>query len=158
MPKLRCGFRRNFVNSKSIIQLRAFPQLGLKSFGIVDKLGKKETMDTKDHLTSSRRALDVWNESQWSQTISPMLRLIPQLLRSSEIQLFEDTVGAEEIHLAVFGSALDVRNHCLACFSERFMLWLIPQLLRSSEIQLFEGQAPLYRGFPFIPYLAQVRI
>ena len=58
-----------------------------------DKLGRKETMNTKGYLTSSRRALDARNESQWSQTISPMLRLMPQLLRSSEIQLFEGIVG-----------------------------------------------------------------
>ena len=53
-------------------------------------------MVTKCHLTCSRRALDARDDSQWSQAIIPMLRVIPQLLRSSEIQLFEGTVGVEE--------------------------------------------------------------
>ena len=42
------------------------------------------------HLTGPLSALDVRNLSQWYQKTIPMLRLIPQLLRSSEIQLFED--------------------------------------------------------------------
>ena len=53
---------------------------------------KKYDMDTNNCLTASERALDMRNHSLWIPTINPMLRLVPQLRRSSEIQLFEDTV------------------------------------------------------------------
>ena len=50
------------------------------------------------HLTGSLSALDVRNMSQWYQKTIPMLRLIPQLLRSSEIEMFEgQRVPSEEI-------------------------------------------------------------
>ena len=46
-------------------------------------------MDTKSTLTSFWSAPDVRNQSQCFPPISIMLRLIAQLLRSSEIQLIE---------------------------------------------------------------------
>ena len=46
-------------------------------------------MDAKSALTASRRSLDARDESQWIPTINPMLRLVPQLRRSSEIQLLK---------------------------------------------------------------------
>ena len=66
----------------------------------MDKLVKKYDMEPKTHLTSSQGALGVRNQFLGCIRVIPMLRLIPQLLRSSEIELFEGTVGAEEeIHL-----------------------------------------------------------
>ena len=50
---------------------------------------KKYDIGTKTHSPGSVSALEVRNLSQWYQKTIPMLRLIPQLLRSSEIQLFE---------------------------------------------------------------------
>ena len=46
-------------------------------------------MDPKIHLTVSRSALDVRNHYLACFSERFMLRLIPQLLRSSEIELFE---------------------------------------------------------------------
>ena len=62
---------------------------GYKSYRDEENLGKKYDIDTKTHSTGSVSALDVRNLSQWYQKTIPMLRLIPQLLRRSEIQLFE---------------------------------------------------------------------
>ena len=46
-------------------------------------------MEPKTHLTSSQGALGVRNQFLGCIRVIPMLRLIPQLLRSSEIELFE---------------------------------------------------------------------
>ena len=51
-------------------------------------------MDTKNHLTASKRALDMRNRSLWPTATTPMLRSSPQLRRSPEIELFEDRVGS----------------------------------------------------------------
>ena len=53
-------------------------------------------MDPKIHLAVFGSALDVRNHCLACFCERFMLRLIPQLLRSSEIDLFEGTVGAEE--------------------------------------------------------------
>ena len=46
-------------------------------------------MEPKTHLTSSQGALGVRNQFLGCIRVIPMVRLIPQLLRSSEIELFE---------------------------------------------------------------------
>ena len=56
----------------------------------LDNLGKKYAMDPKIHLAEILSALDVRNHCLACFSERFMLRLIPQLLRSSEIQLFKD--------------------------------------------------------------------
>ena len=54
---------------------------------------QKKAMDTKTYLAVFWSVLDLRNHYLACFCERPMLRLIPQLLRSSEIQLFEGTAG-----------------------------------------------------------------
>ena len=55
----------------------------------LDNLGKNGKSARKSSLTRSRSALEARDWSQYPTAIIPMLRLLAQLLWSSEIQLFD---------------------------------------------------------------------
>ena len=78
-------------------------------------------MEPKPHLTSSQGALGVRNQFLGCIRVIPMLRLIPQLPRSSEIELFEGQARLGEGNLNLNppgggvgppgGSGFGIENH-----------------------------------------------
>ena len=77
------------VHSGICYQIRACHQVGAKSYECFDNKRKKNAMEPKTHLAASSGALGVRNHYLACFSEIFMLRLIPQLLRSSEIELFE---------------------------------------------------------------------
>ena len=80
---------------------RACHQVGILSLKI---WGKNGNSTRKSSLTRSRSALEARDWSQYPTAIIPMLRLLAQLLWSSEIQLFNGG------NIPVRGRADDIRT------------------------------------------------